>query len=274
MLAAAVGVAGAGRWRVATALAAVLVGLGALLPPVPERPIEPLLGVGAVHMPTLSERPGRSPDGVKLLVWPEQVAIRRPWLVEGDAQPTVVRPPTMRAGVRHLYGALIRTPEGHMNAIASLEPSGRVQAVRAKRRLFPLVETPFLGVMAPGVKAMVPGRRAPWLRVDAECVGTLVCVEAFDRALVGEARAAGARWLAISANDELLNNHPAGHRQMLGTAVLRAVESGLPVVRASVFGRASIVGGDGRVLAWSEPGRAGVLKLPAATVGQAAARPQ
>lgn len=262
LLASAVGAAFGGS-RAAIAIAcALLVGLAAL----PARQTADsgvLARVGAVHMTALDQPPRRAPQGLDLLVWPEEVAKRRPRLPEGAVPAGKhLRAPAMRAGMRHLLGAHVRVPSGKsMNAILALEPNGRVLAMRGKRALFPLVERPFLGLLAPGRETMQAGVAPATFDLGGTRVGSLVCLEGFDRALAAEVRAAGARLIAISANDALLGNSPIGHRQMLGVTVLRAVESHLPIARSTMYGRASLVAADGRVLAWSAPDTTGVLRL-------------
>lgn len=261
MLASALGAVAAGSRRALAPVALLFVaGLG--LPALPAPPPDALEAVGAVHMAALGQAPRRASEGLTLLVWPEQVAAGQPRLSEGTA--SAGRPfgaPLMRPGLHHLIGAAVKTPGGPMNAIAALAPDGRVQAVRGKRMLFPLVERPFLGMMAPNRTPYAPGSAPARIAVGTRRVGALVCLESFDRGLFTQAREQGAQLIALSTNDELLGNHPIGHRQMLGMTVLRAVECGLPIARASLYGRASLVGADGKVLAWSAPGETGVLKL-------------
>jgi apolipoprotein N-acyltransferase len=262
LLASAAGAAVGGS-RAAIAIACALL-LGAAALPARPRPDDGALArVGTVHMAAITDPPKAAPQGLDLLVWPEEVATRRPRLPEGTVpEKRYVRPPAVRAGMRHLLGAHVRVPGGKsMNAVLALEPNGRVRAVRGKRALFPLVERPFVGLLAPGREAMQAGAAPATFDLGGTRVGSLVCLEGFDRGLVAEVRAAGARLIAISANDALLGNSPIGHRQMLGVTVLRAVESGLPIARSTMYGRASLVAADGRVLAWSAPDETGVLRL-------------
>jgi apolipoprotein N-acyltransferase len=271
LLASAVGAASAGSRAAIAVACAALVGFAALpARPTPDSSV--LARVGAVHMTALEQRPRRAPEGLDLLVWPEEVATRRPRLPEGAVPAEkYVRAPAMRPGMRHLLGAHVRVPSGMaMNAILAIEPNGRVRAMRGKRALFPLVERPFLGLLAPGREAMEAGTAPATFDLGGTRVGALVCLEGFDRALAAEVRAAGARLIAISANDALLGGSAIGHRQMLGVTVLRAVESRLPIARSTMYGRASLVAADGRVLAWSAPDETGVLRL---TEGIQAAKP-
>ena len=46
-----------------------------------------------------------------------------------------------------------------------------------------------------------------------------------------------------------------------GVRILLAVESGLPAVRASLFGMAALIAPDGTILRASQPGQSGVLTL-------------
>jgi apolipoprotein N-acyltransferase len=248
--------------RAAAGVAAVLIAVGFALPARPPRPPGILETVGAVHLNALEQAPETVPDGLSVLVWPEQITERRTRIAEGPNRGARrLRMPAMKPGMHQLVGSAVHADEGELNAVIALAPDGRVIAVRGKRRLFPLVERPLFGWMAPGAVRFKTGRAPTHFDLGTTRVGSLVCLESFDRALMHEVRASGAALMAISANDELLGGSADGDRQMLGLTVLRAVESHVPIARASLHGRASLVGADGRVWAWSPRGSNGVLRL-------------
>lgn len=246
--------------RLAAAACAGLVVL-ATLPALPTGDPAALRGVGAVHMASYQHPPKRVPPGVSLLVWPEIAVAERPAVVEGPASGLQLAPPVVAPGTAHLVGMVTRSPGGHQNAMLALAPDGRVLGMRAKSRLFPYTERPVFGWLKPGALGYAPGRAGPTLEVGGRKVACLVCVEAVDRPLAARARAEGAAFIAVPTLETGLSGSDVGHEQVLAVAVLRAAETGLPVVRASLHGVAAFVGPDGRVLARSAPGTDGVLTL-------------
>ncbi len=83
--------------------------------------------------------------------------------------------------------------------------------------------------------------------------------QARDLILIQSFQGRGPRLGPSGLFDRGLVADPTAHRQFIAVAVLRAVETGLPVVRASLGGPALFVAPDGRVLAESAPGQSGIL---------------
>lgn len=259
MIAAAAAEAIASRSRAALAVAGL--GLAALfaLPPLPAGDPAAFEGIGAVHMADAQRPPRQAPPGLKLLVWPELAESQRPHLEEGPGHGAAVEAPFQQPGLWHLYGLKTQSALGPQNAMLALTPTGEVAGVRAKSRLFPFAERPWAGISVPGATAFRPGRAAPVLAAAGRRLGVLVCVEAVDRALAWRARAEGATMLAIASIDVVGGGTALARDQFLATAVMRAVETGLPVVRASQFGDAAMITPQGHLMARSTPGTDGVL---------------
>ncbi|HEX3673627.1 MAG TPA: apolipoprotein N-acyltransferase [Rhizomicrobium sp.] len=99
----------------------------------------------------------------------------------------------------------------------------------------------------------------------APAIGPLICYEIlFPGSVVGETRPG---WL-VNVTDDSWFGPPSstGPQQHFLTARVRAIETGLPVVRAANTGISAVIDGDGRVLASLGAGKLGVLdhKLPQA----------
>lgn len=258
--ASALGEALVNRSRLALGVAGFGCALLLLTPSLPAGRPDAFAGIGAVHLASYFKLPQQAPPGVTTLVWPEVTDSRRPRLAEGPGHGKRIAPPAPTQ-TAHLVGRLTRTTEGLHNAFISLAPDGTVVANRAKVRLFPLTERPLYGVFW-GVEPLVAGQASPVVAAGAHRVGGLICLEELDRAVALRARRDGASMLAIIANDSDMGRSAVASEQMIAIAVLRAVETGLPVVRASLNGPSAFVSADGRVLATAAPGTDGVLTVP------------
>lgn len=259
--AAAVADAIAARSLKPIAVPALVAGVLLALPPLSSAGTERLHGVGAVHMANFFHPPKVAPPSTTLLIWPEVSTGRRPRLAEGVPKAKRYTPPLVSQEVYHLQGTVTRTTAGVQNAALTYGPDGTVLGMRAKIRLFPLVEGPFLGLTFPNRDTFVPGTASPTLAAGPRRIGSLLCLEGLDRRLAARSKAEGAELLAISASDRMLAGSPIAQEQVLAAAVMRAVEQRVPVVRASLYGQAALIAPDGRVLALSRAGTDGVLTL-------------
>lgn len=110
-----------------------------------------------------------------------------------------------------------------------------------------------------------PGERMHTLRVPgAPVVGPLICYEAiFPGAVIEPGERPG--WLVNVTNDAWYGDTPGPYQHFLEASV-RAVEEGLPLVRAANSGISAVVDPYGRIVASLPLGRTGVLDsgLPAA----------
>lgn len=236
-------------------LALLALGLAPALPTTSAAVFE---GVGAVTMSQHGRLPRVLPDGLSLVLWPEVASPRRPRLPEG-ASGMPIAPPVKASQAIQLVGLHTRGERGGQNVIAAIGPDNRVIAARAKERLFPITETPLFGYMVPHATPAIAGRAGPMLAAGGRRYASLVCLEALDRHLARVGRQAGAEMLVVSASDRVLAGSRLGMEQVLATAVMRAVETGLPVVRASIAGSGAFILPNGQVVARTEPGQDGVL---------------
>lgn len=244
------------RWRLA-APALLAAGLW-LLPALPTDANRALTGVAAVHTPVRMTMPRRLPSDaeISLVVWPEAISEYEPVLAEGPAPGRVLRPALYGSEATHLLGMATRRVDGtRQNQLVVMDAAGRVQNSRAKRLLFPVAEREFLGVGADGY---VAGMGRALMQIGGRSVIPLICGEVMSRAMVAEGRDAGGQLLVVAARDHMMTSERA-RRQLLAVQVLRSAEFGVPSVRASLGGRAAVVGADGAVLVSSSTQRSGLV---------------
>jgi apolipoprotein N-acyltransferase len=136
-----------------------------------------------------------------------------------------------------------------------------------KRRLVPFAEYwPAVGVPRPGwlpAEETEPGRRARLFTAGSCRLAVLVCFEGHDAGLARQSALAGADALLVLSNDAHLP--PAASRLEVAQLRLRAVETGLSVVRAANHGPSAVIDGRGRLLDSSSAGSlvAGIAAPPA-----------
>ncbi|TRD16662.1 apolipoprotein N-acyltransferase [Palleronia caenipelagi] len=271
--------------RPAPALAVVLVGwggvvgLGALRPDLPMA--EP---VGTVRLvqPNAPQDQKWDPDlvpvffrrsldlsaaegDVDLVVWPETSL---PFLLTG-ADPILAEISGRAGGVPVIAGAQRREDGRYYNALAVLSAEGALLDVYDKHHLVPFGEyIPFGDVLRRGglrgLAEIVGGYSAgPGPRVlDLGPLGQpqpLICYEAIFPQEVG-AVAARPDWLLQITNDAWFGTF-AGPQQHLAIARMRAVEHGLPMLRAANTGISAGIDARGRVIGEIPMGVAGHLDV-------------
>ncbi len=167
-----------------------------------------------------------------------------------------------------IIGALRQDDNGrYHNSVLALAPDGAVSAMYDKARLVPFGEyqpsfIP-LQIVPQGGLAAGPGPQT-WHLANIPPVGPLICYEVIFSGDVTNPHDRP-RWLANVTNDGWFGNS-AGPRQHLESVRLRAVEEGLPIVRAANTGISAAFDGRGHLLAklgWDKTG-ALVSAVPAA----------
>ena len=235
-----------------------------------EWPDERRMGVVEEHL-RLSSQPGF--EDTDLVIWPE-TAVN--FYLEEDAS---LRARVARAAPPKGYlltGALRRTQEeGRIKAIwnsfHALTPEGDIVATYDKHHLVPFGEFMPLHELHPfrvlPYEAMFysagPGPRTLQLP-QVPPFSPMICYEAI---FPGKVVAGGARpqWLLNISNDAWFKG-TSGTEQHLEASRMRAVEEGLPLVRATNTGITAIIDAWGRTRQQLDYGEAGVLdaRLPAA----------
>jgi apolipoprotein N-acyltransferase len=154
------------------------------------------------------------------------------------------------------------------NSVLALNRSGELDWVFDKHHLVPFGEyVPFRDILpidkiVPGMRDFTPGPGAATLASDGvPPVSPLICYEVvFPGRVVAEG---GDRpeWLLNLTNDAWYGRS-SGPYQHFAISRMRAVEEGLPMVRAANTGISAVIDSHGRVLAQLELGRTGTIDSP------------
>ncbi len=258
------------------------VGLGALRPPAPDPGADaPILRIVQPNAPQdqkwdpvlapvffrraldLTAAPG-APD---LVIWPETSV---PFWVE-PGHPALARI-SAAAGERVVvFGAQRSVGPRYFNTLFVLGPGGRIVDTYDKHHLVPFGEYVPLGDLAArfGIYGLASGEgfgysAGPGPRlVDLGPFGQvqpLICYEAIFPAEVG-ATAERPAWLLQITNDAWFGTF-AGPQQHLAQARMRAIEQGLPMVRAANTGISAVIDATGRIIGALPLGLAGHFDAP------------
>ena len=167
-----------------------------------------------------------------------------------------------------LTGMLRTTPRGEplklWNSVVALSHDGRIAALYDKTHLVPFGEYVPLPGWIPVAKLthgrvdFTPGPGLVTLRLPGTPpLSPLVCYEIIFPARVADP-ADRPLWLLNLTNDAWFGTS-AGPHQHLASAVLRAIEEGLPVVRAAGTGISAVVDPYGRITKSLPLGRVGII---------------
>lgn len=221
----------------------------------------------ARHLHLSVDSPGY--ESVTDLIWPETAF---PFLLEryplwrqalGRATPP---------GGLLITGAVRAEPDtGPYNAIwnslEALTPDGRIVGTADKFHLVPFGEyvpfaryLPFVQKITPGLLDFSAGPGPRTLRLPGlPPMGTLICYEVIFPGAVLD-RHDRPRWLVNLTNDGWYGRS-TGPYQHFASARLRAVEEGVPLIRAANTGISAAVDPYGRVIDFLDLGRSGVLDV-------------
>ena len=208
----------------------------------------------------------KNPAARPVVIWPETAS---PFQLgtdtaARDAIAAAANTPDPKAGgISGLIGS-VRFDDGPRNSLFALRPDGSIAGIYDKWHLVPGGE--FQPSWLPGVQ-IVPGggfhagTGPATLRLpDLPPVGPLICYEAiYPGQVIDEADRPD--WIANATNDAWFGNS-TGPRQHLAAARMRAVEEGLPLVRAANTGISAAFDAFGREQARLEIGVAGTLVVP------------
>lgn len=174
-----------------------------------------------------------------------------------------------------LTGAQTREQDGagirYRNSILAIDQAGQIITRYAKHHLVPFGEyVPLRGILplqrlTAGLGDFTPGPGPQTFELAGlPPVGLSICYEAiFPGRIVDSALRPD--WIFNATNDAWFGAS-LGPRQHLASARMRAVEEGLPMVRAANTGISAVIDGNGRIVARLGLDETGVLdaRLPAA----------
>ncbi len=155
------------------------------------------------------------------------------------------------------------------NSLHALDPAGRILATYDKAHLVPFGEYMPLEAwfdwskLTPGAEGFTPGKTRPLLELPGlPGFSPLICYEIiFPGQVLPNAPGARPAWLLNITNDAWFGISSGPH-QHFATAVLRAVEEGLPVVRVANNGISGTIDAYGRVVDKLGLGEKGFLDTP------------
>ncbi len=166
-----------------------------------------------------------------------------------------------------------RGPDGKVrtyNSSGLFSPDGRILDRYAKHHLLPIGESmpftsifPFLANLDVGQAEWTPGDLPQPMTVMTDQgsfrFSGLVCFESIFSHLARQSVRRGSQCLVVITNDGWFGES-AGPRQHTWLARLRAVETGVPVIRCANNGISFICAADGRILDQLELGRRGIVR--------------
>ena len=201
------------------------------------------------------------------IVWPESAA---PSFLEDDPEALHALAQATPAGGMMLVGSVRGTFEGDRvaqiwNSLRAIDPSGAIVGSYDKAHLVPFGEyvPTWLPIrkLTPGTVDFTPGPGPQTLDLPGlPPVGPLICYEAiFPGAIVDESHRPA--WMLNVTNDGWFGIS-SGPYQHFAAARMRAIEEGLPIVRAANNGISAVVDPYGRVVAMLGLDAVGVVDAP------------
>ncbi len=218
------------------------------------------------------EVPADGTPGPDLVIWPETSV---PWLLQ-HAAPAFAEIAEAGQGAQSLVGLQHRDPDGAwFNSLVALDPAGEVAARYDKHHLVPFGEyMPLMHLFARlGVFGLAANETGGYTAgpgpalLDLGAAGQVLPLICYEAIFPNDISRAPGRpdWIAHVTNDAWFGNL-SGPMQHLALARLRAIEQGVPVMRAANTGISAAIDPYGRVQAALPLGVSGKLDvaLPAA----------
>lgn len=200
-------------------------------------------------------------DGAELIVWPETAITDNRYI-------PVVSDLADDLDVYILFGSFDYTSEGPQNILSMATPDGEIsETTYAKRHLVPfgeyvpmrkLIMTVFppLGEIAMLSEDLVPGDGSEIFEIEINGeiikVGGLICFDSIYEQLAYATASDGADILCVSTNDSWFEDSRAVYMHCAQSR-LRAIETGLPIVRAANTGISANITPLGEVTESIEP---------------------
>lgn len=209
---------------------------------------------------------------LSIIIWPETAV---PYLLNDDADARLAVSQVVPPNGLLISGTVRTDRQGAFrNSLVAIDEFANVTGLYDKAHLVPFGEyVPLRGIvplekLTPGIGDFKPGRGRATLHLPGVLpFSPLICYEVIFPARV-VARDDRPLWLLNLTNDAWFGTG-AGPRQHLEIARLRAIEEGLPLVRAANTGISAVIDPHGRIVARLELGVSGILDadLPSALEG-------
>ncbi len=215
----------------------------------------------------MSRQPAADGIAPTVVIWPETAV---PFFLADDTAAREFAATAVPAGGLLITGSVRSeqtadaAPRQFWNSVFAIDSAAAIQATYDKSHLVPFGEyVPLRGILpidkiVPGQGDFTPGTGRRSLRLAGlPPVGVLVCYEAiFPGAAVD--RADRPQWILNLTNDAWFGKG-AGPIQHFAISRMRAVEEGLPLIRAANTGISGVVDSYGRVLSRLPLGQTGVI---------------
>lgn len=224
------------------------------------------------HLSLTRDTPGL--DQITHVIWPESAAS---FLLDRDPGLRQIIASVIPQKGALLTGTIRGWPrEGELaqiwNSLVVMDPAGEIRAQADKAHLVPLGEYvpmrklfPFISKLTPGSMDFSAAPGPATIAVPgAPDVGPSICYEViFPHAVVDQSNRPA--WLVNITNDGWFGNSP-GPYQHFTSARFRAVEEGIPLIRAANTGISGVIDAYGRIEAQSALGKIAVIdaELPVA----------
>ncbi len=201
-------------------------------------------------------------DGAELIVWPETSLPSNGYIPD-------ISDICEEYGIYVLFGTFYYDDEGNpANVLRLIDPNGELsETIYSKRHLVPfgeyvpmrkLIMTVFppLGEIAMLEEDLISGENSELYRIDTDGknvdIGGLICFDSIYEDLAYTSASDGADILCVATNDSWFEDSRAVYMHCEQSR-LRALETGLPVVRAANTGISAIITQKGEVLESLEP---------------------
>lgn len=157
-----------------------------------------------------------------------------------------------------LLGTMTPKEKGLSNSAVLLSPDGKVSSVYDKIHLVPYGEYvplrnffPFIRKLTEGIGDFIPGDEPVVMELPFAKIGNLICYEIIFPDLSRNLVRKGANLLVTITNDAWFGRSSAPY-QHFSTAVFRAIENRVPVVRAANTGISGYIDPFGRIIKKSD----------------------
>ena len=211
----------------------------------------------------VTEAHDRAPGHPLLVAWPETAS---PFALERDGNARLAIAAAAPGAAASIVGT-IRTEAGsggeqYHNSLVAVLPDGSIGGDYDKHHLVPYGEYfPSYLPIRLGETGFAPGPGVVTLHLPGlPAIGPQICYEAIFPAQV--VRESDRPQLMVNITNDAWFGDSTGPRQHLAAARMRAVEEGLPMVRAANTGISAIIDAHGRVLQHTELNQPGVLVGP------------